>query len=265
MHNAAFAAAGVDAWYLAFDVTPESLAAALDGAHAMGIGGLNVTVPHKEQALALAGEADPMTALIGAANTLVPTSQGWKAFNTDAKGFLQAVGADLQCYAKERRCFILGAGGAARAAAVALAQQGAQEILVANRNGERAQRLCASLAEPLSSAAPRPVAMDAAPTLIGAGDLLVSATPLGLRPDGNWPWNLERFEPGVLVYDMAYRAGGETGLVRQARKVGLRAASGRSMLLHQGALAFTLWTGLQAPLGTMERALLRGNAVGKDS
>ncbi len=260
MHNAALAALGMDARYLAFEVLPEDLGAALAGARALGIRGLNVTVPHKEPAVDLAEQADPVAALIGAANTLVPVSTGWRAYNTDAEGFLQAVEADLAWTPQERRGLILGAGGAARAAAVSLAREGAQEIILANRNGERARRLARDLSGRLDASI-RAVALESAPEAVGEGDLLVSATPLGLHPGAAWPWDLSRVRRGVRVYDMAYRSGEETALVLAARSLGFRAASGRSMLLHQGALAFSLWTGEPAPIETMKSALSKGESA----
>lgn len=257
LHGAAFRATGLDAEYLAFDVAPGRLAAALEGARALGVAGLNVTVPHKEAALALAVAADPLAAAIGAANTLVPAPGGWRAHNTDAEGFLRAVEADLEFTPGGRRGLVLGAGGAARAAVLALLREGAQEIFVANRNGERASRLVADLRETAGGDRLACTPLETAPERIGDGDLLVSATPLGLRPDGRWPWDLGRFDPGVVAFDMAYRPEGDTSLTREARARGLRSSSGGSMLLHQGALSFTLWTGLPAPLGAMEKALGR--------
>lgn len=257
MQNAGFRAAGVDAVYAAFDVPGEGLSAALAGARALGFGGLNVTVPHKERALALAAEADPVAALAGAANTLVPVSAGWKAFNTDVEGLLSAIREDLGLDPAGRRCLVLGAGGAARAAAVALLRAGAQEILVANRNEERAEGLVRELRGRCGSERVALVALEAAPRRLGSEGLLVSATPLGLSASGRWPWDVALFAPGTAAFDLAYRAGGETPLVTQARARGLRAASGLSMLLHQGALSFALWTGKPAPLAAMRQGLLQ--------
>ncbi len=249
MHNAAFRALGLDACYLALAVAPPDLGPALAGARALGFGGLNVTVPHKEQALAVAAEVDPEAREIGAANTLVPCPGGWRAHNTDAEGLLRGLAADLGFRAPGRRCLILGAGGAARAAAVALRRAGAKEILVANRNVARAQALAATLARVEA------VDLAAAPGRLGPGDLVVSATPEGLDPKGRWPWPPSLLSAGTYAYDLAYRPGGETALALAAREAGLIAASGRSMLLHQGALAFTLWTGSPPPLDAMTQAL----------
>lgn len=255
MQNAAFVAAGLDAAYAAFDVPPAALQEALAGAWALGFGGLNVTVPHKEKALALAADADDTASRAGAANTLVPVPGGWRAHNTDVEGFVAALRADLELDPAGRRCLVLGAGGAARGAVLGLLEAGAQEILVANRNEERAGELVRDLRERCRTHRLATVPLEAAPERLGPGGLLVSATPLGLGPDGRWPWELDRFGPGLVAYDLAYRTGAETPLVLQARQQGLRAGSGLSMLLRQGALAFTLWTGEPAPLAAMEQAL----------
>lgn len=257
MQNAGFRAAGIDAAYAAFDVSPEALGTALAGARALGFGGLNVTVPHKEGALALAVEADPVACLAGAANTLVPAAGGWKAFNTDVDGFLAAIREDLEWDPAGRRCLVLGAGGSARAVAVALVRAGAQEILLANRNEERAEGLALELRQRCGTDRVAGVALEAAPRRLGPEGLVVSATPLGLSESGRWPWDLARFAPGTAAFDLAYRAGGETPLVVEARARGLRAASGVAMLLHQGCLAFALWTGKPAPLAAMRRGLLQ--------
>ncbi len=252
MHNAAFAALGIDAVYLAFDVEPGQLAEALAGSWALGVAGWNVTVPLKEAVLALAAEVDPQAELVGAANTLVRIQAGWQAHNTDVAGFARALAEDLGFRPPGRRCWIWGAGGAARAAVVALASGGAQEILVTNRNATRARRLVRELGPRLIPA--RVAAVDLAAFAPRPGDLVVGATPAGLSDDASWPWDLGSCRD-LFVYDMAYRRGAETPLVDQARALGHRAASGRSMLLHQGAEAFRLWTGRSPPVDAMARAM----------
>ncbi|HSH71119.1 MAG TPA: hypothetical protein VK997_14455, partial [Deferrisomatales bacterium] len=194
----------------------------------------------------------------GAANTLCPVAGGWKAFNTDVEGLLRALRQELRFAPEGRRCAILGAGGAARAAVVGLAGRGAQEIRVTNRNEGRAEALVRELAPLLGRDVLRAVPQKGALEGLEPGSLLVSATPLGLSAHGRWPWAPVELPAGLLVFDMAYRRGGETPLVEQARGAGLAAASGRAMLLHQGALAFELWTGIAPPLGVMETALERG-------
>ncbi len=251
MQTAAFQAAGIDACYLAFEVREEDLAAALEGAFKLGFGGLNVTVPHKLGALALAESADPSAAATGAANTLVRTAAGWRAYNTDAAGFMEAVTAGLSYKPEGSAALVLGAGGAARAAAYALMERNAK-VWIASRSLEGARRMAGELDPGGDRVAA--VSLGEAPALLGEGDLLVGATPLGLDPHGRWPWPMKDFAPGVLVYDLAY-CKGMTSLEKQAADAGFAAASGRSMLLHQGAEAFRLWTGVEPDLRVMAAAL----------
>lgn len=253
MQTAAFAALGLDACYLAFEVAPEDFEAAATGAAKLGFGGLNVTVPHKERAFRVALERDASALLTGAANTLVPHAGGWKGYNTDAAGFTASLRKDLGFEPSGRRAAILGAGGAARAAVAGLAEAGAREILLAARDRAKAEALCAELGPRV---APRLTAVEIGdlPRRLEPGDLLASATPLGLDPAARWPWPLETLDRDVRLYDMAY-APGETGLERQARAAGFAAASGRGMLVMQGAEAFRLWTGLAPPVDVMEKAL----------
>lgn len=254
MQTAAFAALGIDARYLAYEVPPKAFEPALLGAARLGFGGLNVTVPHKREAFRLAASLDPSAVLTGAVNTLVPCEGGWRGHNTDAPGFAGAVIDELGFVPRGGRAAILGAGGAARAAVVGLCHAGIQEILISNRNMEGAHALVADLAKRVGPVRLEALTPEAIPARLAAADLLASATPLGLDPQGQWPWPLERIDAGVLVYDMAYGAA-ETVLVRQALDRGMRAASGRRMLLLQGAEGFRLWTGREPPLEVMESVL----------
>ncbi len=257
MQTAAFKALGIDACYLAFEVEREDLAPVLNGARKMGFGGINITVPHKEAAFALATEVDRTAGLTGAVNTLVPVDTGWKGYNTDVAGFMDALEIDLGFTPRGRRAAILGAGGAARAALVGLAQGGATEIIVAARKTEKAQKLAEELSPSLPSAKLTAMDVGKLPSVLCSGDLLVSATPLGLDPGGKWPWAMDTLERSILVYDMAYSRLGHTSLETQARKAGLVSASGARMLLMQGAKAFALWTGKEPPLARMEEILFK--------
>jgi len=259
MQTEAFEAAGIDARYLAFEVEPERLDAALAGAAAMGFGGLNVTLPLKERALLLADSLDETAELIGAANTLVAQGGGWRAFNTDAAGFARAVAEGVGYSPSRNRAAILGAGGAARAAIVGLFFAGTRDFSITSRTIESARRLSADLGPRLPGARLEVVALEALPEAVVAGDLVASLTPLGLDPAGRWPWELTRFGAGTLFFDSAYGSRG-TPLEGAAREAGFRSASGLRMLLYQGAEAFRLWTGRDAPVQAMEAAL---NAVGR--
>lgn len=252
MQTAAFASEGIDACYLAFEVAPGDFPKAVDGAFHLGAMGLNVTVPYKRAAFELAVERDASAQNTGAANTLTRCEGGWRAYNTDVAGFVGAVREAPGFSIEGGRAAVLGAGGAARAAVVGMVEAGAREVIVAARDEEKAARLALELGGASRGVTSCSVAK--VPDVLDKGDLLVSATPLGLEPDGDWPWPLKVFRSGVLVYDMAY-AKGETSLVRKAIEAGFKATSGRMMLVRQGAEAFSLWTGRKPPLDVMVRAI----------
>jgi shikimate dehydrogenase len=248
MQNAAFAAAGLDAVYVALAVPPDRLAEAVGGAHALGFQGLNVTIPHKQGVAALCATVDATAAEVGAVNTLRRSARGWEGFNTDAPAcltLLEAAGVG-----KGARALLVGAGGAARAAAWALVRAGA-ELRVAARRGEAARDLAAAFAPAGSAAgAPRPVPWDALAAESEAADVIVNGTSVGLagRP-GALPVRPRR---GQVVADFVY---GDTELARAARAAEARLVTGEQLLVRQGALAFTLWTGRPAPEAAMAAAL----------
>jgi shikimate dehydrogenase len=241
MQNAALAATGLDGEY-AYErvaVQPAALAATLRALAATGFAGVNVTIPHKEEALALATDASADARAIGAANTLTFGPGGTvRADNTDAPGLLDALGEPVP-----RTALVLGAGGSARAVAYALRGAGAQ-VAVWNRTPERAERLAADLGvDAVSAAAPAAV--------------LVNCTSVGLRDPGatfkNLPLTSDQLGEYACVVDLVYRAGG-TELLRQAEQRGCRCVDGLEILVRQGARSFEIWTGRTAPLDAMRRA-----------
>jgi shikimate dehydrogenase len=239
MHNAALRATGLDEWrYQLLPVPPELFAETVRALGGAGFAGANVTIPHKEAALALADEATATARAIGAANTLSFAGGAIAADNTDAPGLLAALGDR-----RPRTALILGAGGSARAAAYALAHAGAQ-VAVWNRTPERASALAAGLGvevvdEPL------------------AADVLVNATSVGLddpsRTFEDLPLSPDRLGEYACVVDLVYRAGG-TLLLQEAERRGSRVVDGHEVLVRQGALSFEAWTGRAAPLEVMRRA-----------
>lgn len=257
MHNAALAAAGIDAAYVPFHVAPDHLAAAMQAIRALGILGVNLTIPHKEAACALVDELDPLAAKIGAVNTIVNRDGRLYGYNTDGIGLVRALSSELGLKVDGKRVLVIGAGGAARAALVALARAGASWIGVANRTLSRAEELLAELSPRLPGAilAAFPLETDGAIAgLPGRVDLLVNSSALGLydRSCGLSPEKL--LHPGGGVYDMVY--GREaTLLVQAAQAAGLVAADGRGMLAGQGEAAFALWFGTDPPPGIMRQAL----------
>jgi shikimate dehydrogenase len=248
MQNAAFRALSIDAVYVALPVSPERLPEALRGAHALGFRGLNVTVPHKQRAAALCGHLDAVAELCGAANTLRRTSEGWEGSNTDAPAslaLLQAAGV-----APGAKALLLGAGGAALAGAWALLSAGA-EVEVAARRREAAAALAARMMAAFPGAAVRALPWDGTPELAARADVVVNATSIGLGGvnDGLPPF---RFRRGQVAMDFVY---GETAFARAAQAEGATVVTGEQILVRQGALAFTNWTGHAAPEAVMTAAL----------
>jgi shikimate dehydrogenase len=225
MQRAALRAAGLDGWdYQLLPVPPELFEETVRALPGAGFLGANVTIPHKEAALAVADSATPLARTIGAANTLTFTAEGIDADNTDAPGLLAAIGEP------PRSALVLGAGGSARAAVHALAGTGC-EVLVLARTPSRAEGLPATVVD-------RPVAAQA----------LVNCTPVGLHGPDELPLDPAGYE---LVVDFVYREGG-TALTRRATG---RVVDGLELLVRQGALSFARWTGRQASLEAMRAAV----------
>jgi shikimate dehydrogenase len=240
MHNAALAAAGLTGWrYLRLPLPPDLFEETVRALPAAGFRGVNVTIPHKEAALALADEASESARAIGAANTLTFEGGAIHADNTDAPGLLAAIGEPV----RGRRALVLGAGGAGRAAAWALAGAGAQ-VAVWNRTPERARALAAELGV----------------RAVEAGEpaqILVQCTSVGLHdPEATFkalPVEADELNAGSLVVDMVYRAGG-TRFLEAARARGARVVDGLEVLVAQGAASFERWTGREAPREAMREA-----------
>lgn len=251
IQNAAFQRAGIDACYVAFPVAPGGLEAALAGARALGVRGLNVTVPHKEGALAWAlangAEATPTVRAIGAINTLHFTDHGVRVANTDAPGFLRALwDLDLEP-SPGLEAVLLGAGGAARAAAWTLFAAGCR-VTILNRTEARADALRTALRAAVDDAdAHRRLEVrpwSSVRPAIERADLIVNTTPVGMAPNvAETPVNLSGcVRSGQVVFDMLYRPA-ETRFLRTAHEAGARTANGLGMLIYQGAEAFYFWTG----------------------
>jgi shikimate dehydrogenase len=265
IHNAALASLGLTGWrYQRLPVPPRLFPETTRSLALSGFLGANVTIPHKEAALALAEQSSETARSIGAANTLTFAPDGSiAAENTDAPGLIAALEASV----RGQRVLILGAGGSARAAAWAMRQEGASEVSIWNRTRERGEALASELGVRF---APRP----------GPADVLINCTAVGLEAaegrqspgNGESPGNgtLERSasEDQALnqlgltfdqvgeysyVVDMVYRSG-STPLLAAARAHGSRTLEGLEILVAQGALSFELWTGRQAPLEVMRRA-----------
>jgi shikimate dehydrogenase len=246
MQNAALRALRMSDWrYQALPVPPELFAETVRALPGAGFRGANVTIPHKEAALALADRPSPEASAIGAANTLLFEPDGeLVAENTDAPGLIAALGFEPRGLS----ALVLGAGGSARAAAWALLDAGANPVSIFNRTPERARSLAGDLG---GQAVPEPV----------EADLLVNCTSVGLDSSeqesailAQLGMTRESFTSYRHVVDLVY-AEQATALIALARAGGATTVDGREVLLAQGALSFELWTGLAAPLEVMRAAL----------
>lgn len=259
MHNAAFEEFGLDWRYVPLPVDPALPGAVGDaarGIRAMGLAGINVTVPHKQAVLPFLDRIAPAAQAMRAVNTIVVEADGsLTGDNTDAPGFI----ADLRAHDVDPaglQVLVLGAGGSARAIIYGLAQAGTQRVALANRTVERAQ----SLLDDLS-----PYLGDMRTTVIHTADemrvvaesvtLIVNCTSLGMTPQiDTTPWPSDALlRADQIVYDLVYNPT-ETHLLRQAQAAGARPIGGLGMLIWQGALAFERWTGMRAPIAVMRAA-----------
>ena len=261
MHNAAAAALGLDLAYVPFAVRPEGLAAAVAGVRAMGIRGVNVTLPHKEHVIAHLDEITDTARAIGAVNTLVHEPDGrLRGDNTDAAGLVQSL-IEAGVSLKGARVTILGAGGAARAAAVGIAEHGAARVTVAARRETQAEALAVDLQPALGDLIKSEGMKDvpALETLFAETDLVVQATSATLASSAHAEsfaasLPIDALPDTAALVDLVYQPR-TTTVMAKAEARGLRTVDGLGMLVHQGALAFTQWTGEDAPVDVMRRAL----------
>jgi shikimate dehydrogenase len=252
MHNAAFAALEMNWVYLAFHVEPANLRQALHGVRDMNFRGVNLTIPHKILALDLVDEVDPEARTLGAVNTVVVEAGTLRGFNTDGYGFAKALKDEFDLSLEGKRVLVLGAGGAGRAIAIKCALDGAAKVIVANRTAAKVDAIAREIAK--TKTAFESINLGAAPGALAEVDVLVNATSVGLNSDESFGFPATAFTPALAVYDTIYRPA-ETDLLRQAALGGAKTSNGLSMLLHQGARAFEIWTGHKAPLPVMRRAL----------
>lgn len=250
MHNAAFAALGLNWRYLAFEVDPKNLRAAIAGARAMGFAGLNLTVPHKLLAVDMVDALDGSAKRWGAVNTICFGAEGAVGFNTDADAIVTALREDLKLELRGAKVLLLGAGGAGRTAALRLASENVAELFLVNRTASKA----AEIADETKKQFPLVKVTVGYPR--ANVDLILNATSLGLKMDDASPLDEKQFSlpQARCVYDMIYRPV-ETKLLAAAKAAGCQTANGLGMLLHQGAQAFEIWTGQPAPRIVMRRAL----------
>jgi len=270
MHNPAYAALGLNWRYLAFEVDPKNLRAAIEGARAMGFAGLNLTVPHKLLAVEMVDVLDESAKKWGAVNTIrfgVPPLGGQTqiaeppkggtpneirsiGFNTDADAITRTIREDLKLELRGAKVLLLGAGGAGRTAALKLASENVAELFLVNRTQSKAEEITKEIKRRFPSVR---VASGFPKAVV---DLVMNATSLGLKADDASPLDEKQFslKQTRAVYDMIYQPA-ETKLLAAAKAASCKTANGIGMLVHQGAKAFEIWTGKSAPLEVMRRAV----------
>ncbi len=247
LHNAAYAACGLSQRFLyaACHIRAADLKEAIGSVRELGIRGVSVTIPHKQAVLALLDEIDPLAAKVGAVNTIVNNDGKLRGYNTDLAGIILPLEAQTSLSGK--RVALLGAGGAARAAAFAVTTKGAS-LTIFNRTIDEAQSLAAEV---------KATAADLSDLAQLSGfDIILQSTPVGMSPDVERSLIPEQYlHAGQIVFDFVYNPP-ETKLLRQAKQRGAVVISGIEMFLQQGAAQFELYTGQKAPLEAMRQALM---------
>jgi shikimate dehydrogenase len=261
MQEAAFAALGLQWRYLTIEVKPEALPHAIRGVRALGMMGVNLTIPHKVAVMPLLDEISKDAGIIGAVNTVRRVGDKLIGENTDGKGFLRGVREEAGIEPKGKNIYILGAGGAARAIAMELAMAGAGLIMIWNRSEERAHALCLDINVRTAGPAGLVPGWHGVCEVGPEVDILVNATSIGLFPDVDAmpEVDLKNARGDLLVCDVVPNPP-ETRLIKSARARGLKVLTGLPMLVYQGAIGFEMWTGKKAPEREMREALERAFA-----
>ncbi|RAV21832.1 shikimate dehydrogenase [Paenibacillus contaminans] len=257
MLNRAFAEAGINAAYAAFHIQPGTLKDAINGIRALQFRGVNVTIPHKEEVMSYMDEIDEGARSIGAVNTVVNDGGRLIGYNTDGIGYIRSLKEETGLSLSGKKVLMLGAGGASRGVAYALAKDGASMIWFANRTVERAKDLASYTSAYTESAG---IGFDGIEAIKEQVDIVVNNTPVGMHPNINEvPIDTSWFHEGLVVSDIIYTPM-ETRLLREAKQKGAVTHSGLGMFIYQGAYAFEYWTGKSAPVEAMREAVLNSMA-----
>lgn len=245
MHNAAFAYLNMDYCYVTFSVKPDLLADAVQSIRALRLEGVNVTVPHKEKVIPFLDEVSDEVSFIGAVNTIAHNNGFLKGYNTDGRGFMESLSeAGISC--DRRRVLIIGAGGACRAVGYYLSQK-VEHLWIFDIDEQKREGVVKDLATFRGNVS----SMKKMDTLSNL-DIVINATPLGLKDTDPPPLNTSFLSGSMTVCDLIYR---DTALLRAASERGCITLNGMGMLLHQGVLAFEIWTGVRPPVEIMRKAL----------
>ena len=252
MHNAAFDALNMDYAYVAFDVNPNDLKSAIEGAESLNIKGFNVTIPHKVDVMQYLDELDEVARLIGAVNTI--DFKNLKGYNTDGIGAVKAI--EEVTSIKNKNVVVVGAGGASRAISFYIAKYGAESLTILNRNEVKAESLASDVSDSGLIGEVASDSINAIGNYMESADVLIDTTPLGMHPNINDEpiVKADMMDEDLVVFDAVYNPN-ETVLLKEAIKAGANPVYGIKMLLYQGAESFKIWTGRDAPVDVMEKAL----------
>lgn len=266
MLNRAFREAGVNGVYVAWHIRQESLGDFVAGVRAMGIRGVNVTIPHKLNIMRHLDRIDDGALAIGAVNTIVNEDGALTGYNTDGIGYVRSLKEEAEPELEGKRIVVLGAGGAARGIVYALSGEGPDSLVIVNRTAEKAEEL-ADLFR--SRADVRAAGIDRLRELCGEADIVINTTSIGMYPNvEEVPLDAGWLKEGAVASDLIYNPL-KTRFLREAEERGCRIHGGLGMFVYQGAYAFEYWTGLPAPIEAMREAVLQtmepetGGASGK--
>ena len=257
MHTTAACYHSLNYVYLPFWVKTGQLPAATAGMRALGIKGINVTIPHKQAIMRLVDEVTPEAQLIGALNTIVNREGVLIGYNTDGPGFIASLRQDAGEDPQGKRVLLLGAGGAARAIAIHLILEGIEGLTIANRTPEKARQLASYIREKLDfSSQVFSLESEEINPLLPQVDMIINSTSVGMHPGDPSLFDYRRIEAHHLICDIVYRPL-ETPLLLAARERGAKILDGLGMLIRQGALAFDIWTSFPMPVELVRQKLLQ--------
>ncbi|MCH7949048.1 MAG: shikimate dehydrogenase [Candidatus Dadabacteria bacterium] len=257
MHNSAFNTLGLNSVYVAFDIDPESIEEATRAIRVMGIRGINITIPHKQTIIPYLDEVSPDAKLTGAVNTVKNENGKLLGYNTDVGGFLRAIREDLDFSPEGNTLFLIGAGGAARAVLSAFCMNGGAVVYITDIIKDKALELANQFKANFQNITIETVELDNQNLIeqkFNEADILVNASPAGMDGVGSLDIPLTSLNKNAVVYDLVYKPP-DTNLLKEAKQLGHKASGGLSMLLYQGAESFEIWTGENAPVEIMKKAL----------
>ncbi|BBH21345.1 shikimate dehydrogenase (NADP(+)) [Paenibacillus baekrokdamisoli] len=261
MMNRAFREKGINGIYTAFHVTAATLSDFVAGVRAMGIRGVNVTIPHKLAIMPLLDEIDESAQAIGAVNTIVNNDGHLVGYNTDGLGYVRSLKEEVEPHLAGANVLIVGAGGATRGILYALAREGVSSVVIANRTVERAQELADAFRGQVADITA--IGNEALQEACAKADIVINTTSLGMYPNvDTTPLQAAWLKPNTIASDLIYNPM-TTRFLEEAKLQGCRIHGGLGMFIYQGAYAFEYWTGVDAPVEAMRETVLEALGHGR--